>query len=114
MTQSVKLRGKIEQIETTGTKLTYRVKRLAEEYKNEAISITIAGHSLGAAIATLNAVDIDVGKEWGIDTTKSEYLKSPGNLENWHNLEAYLHRVAGTQGTKGGYIFFFIGKRNLY
>ncbi|XP_058198553.1 phospholipase A1-II 1-like [Rhododendron vialii] len=125
------------------------IKRLVELYKNEDISITVVGHSLGAAMATLNAVDIvasglniyrgrpnkaipvfdglndlrvlrirnahdivpdypfigypEVGEELNIDTTKSKYLKGFWNLLSWHNLEAYLHGVAGTQGSKGGF-----------
>ncbi|CAN6353515.1 unnamed protein product [Urochloa humidicola] len=143
------------------------VRRLMELYKDEEISITITGHSLGAALAILNAVDItsnglnaaaassqppclvtaivfacphvgdrffkadfhsfpnlralhvknagdvvpvvpplvyvDVAVRLPINTGRSPYLRWPGTAQTLHNLECYLHGVAGEQGRAGGF-----------
>ncbi|KAH8487523.1 hypothetical protein H0E87_026191 [Populus deltoides] len=141
------------------------VRRLVDMYarNGEEVSITVAGHSLGAALATLNGVDMvangfnkpsgsdigfpvtvfayasprvgdqgfqdvfnglttdlhvlriknskdniprlppvfllgyqDVGEKLEIDSIKSPYLKDP--KAEPHNLELYLHTIAGYQG----------------
>ncbi|XP_022720413.1 phospholipase A1-IIgamma-like [Durio zibethinus] len=149
------------------------VRKLVDLYKHEEISITVTGHSLGGAVATLNAVDIvangynkpttepnkailvtafvfacprvgdsgfkkvlsglknlhilrikndidivpslpfplplleytHVGEELLIDIRKSPYIKSNLDLSKKltiaHELEPYLHGVAGTKGAKG-------------
>ncbi|KAF9667437.1 hypothetical protein SADUNF_Sadunf15G0023000 [Salix dunnii] len=138
------------------------LRRLVDKYalNGEEVSITVAGYSLGAALATLNGMDIvangvnkptgsdigcpvtvfayasprvgdqgfqdvfsgltndlhvlrirnsndrvplvpisgyqDVGEELEIDSSKSPYLKDP--KAEPHDLELYLHAIAGYQG----------------
>ncbi|KAF4374758.1 hypothetical protein F8388_020279 [Cannabis sativa] len=146
------------------------VRELVDQYKDEEVSITFTGHSMGAAVATLAATDVTynsynkptgrpdkafpvtaivfasphlgnngfkatfsnlnnlhvlrvrnkrdpvpdlpvpipivldyvhVGQELVIDTLLSPYLKEAERTV--HELEVYLHGVAGTQGSSGGF-----------
>ncbi|RLN01208.1 phospholipase A1-II 6-like [Panicum miliaceum] len=107
------------------------VRSLVAKYKDEVLSITVTGHvrvrqparrrlRIQEAVPqhpelrllrVRNARDIvpkypavfyhDVGADLAIDTGASPYLRSPGNERTWHNLEVYLHGVAGTRG--GGF-----------
>ncbi|RWR96360.1 phospholipase A1-IIgamma [Cinnamomum micranthum f. kanehirae] len=153
--------GFLSLYKTARDQVLTEVSRLVEEYKNEEMSITVTGHSLGAALATLNAADIashslnkpkdlpnkscpvtaivsgspkvgdhifkmaftslqdlhllrtrnkddpvptlpigvlyaEMGEELLIDASKSPYLKNAS--QNAHNLQVYLHGIAGTQG----------------
>ncbi|PIA26564.1 hypothetical protein AQUCO_09100028v1 [Aquilegia coerulea] len=153
------------------------VKRLAEMYKNEEISVTVCGHSLGAALCTMNAADIrannivgpnvpvttfpyasprvgddtwkkcldamgvatnsdilqnvdaapgqpilrvlrivnkldvvprsppaigftHVGQRFFIDNSQSPFLQAPFSVAGAHDMESYLHGIAGTKGNQ--------------
>ncbi|PIA55300.1 hypothetical protein AQUCO_00800193v1 [Aquilegia coerulea] len=155
------------------------VKRLAEMYNKEEVSVTICGHSMGASLAAMNAADIrannivrpnipvtsfpyacprtgddtwkqcldamgvatnvdimdnfhaapasqpilrilrivnkldlvpkvppaiicytHVGQRFYIDSSQSPCLQAPFSIAGAHDLEAYLHGIAGTNGTQ--------------
>ncbi|PIA59295.1 hypothetical protein AQUCO_00400293v1 [Aquilegia coerulea] len=160
------------------TQVNEEVKRLAEMYKKEEISVTVCGHSLGAALATMNAADIrannivgpnvpvtsfpyasprvgnntwkecidamgvatnsdimqdydvhakqagqpilrilrivnkldvvprsppaigftHVGQRFFIDNSQSPFLQAPFSVAGAHDMESYLHGIAGTKG----------------
>ncbi|KAA8526276.1 hypothetical protein F0562_008521 [Nyssa sinensis] len=110
------------------TQLLTEIKKLVNQYKDEKLSITFTGHSLGASLSILSAFDIvaneisDIpvtafvfgcpqvgpllgyvssGTELVIDTRKSASLKDSTNPSDWHNLQGMLHIVAGWNGADG-------------
>ncbi|KAK6134380.1 hypothetical protein DH2020_031869 [Rehmannia glutinosa] len=117
---------------STFTKLSARmqllkkIQELRDEYKNESLSITLTGHSLGACLAILSAFDLvenganDIpvsaivfgspqrvtGVQKYRNRTRDRQQKIPESegLEessDWHNLQAMLHVVAGWNGPDG-------------
>ncbi|KAK6134855.1 hypothetical protein DH2020_031396 [Rehmannia glutinosa] len=100
------------------TSVLSEVQKQVEKHKDEEISITVAGHSLGAALATLNAADIGALRSMndlhilnvynfpdiiphlpplfdytgvGVALTVDSTMSpflKPGDVSTWHNLEA--------------------------
>nr|GMD93170.1 phospholipase A1-II 1-like [Ipomoea batatas] len=58
------------------------VAKLLEQYKNEEVSITVTGHSLGASLATLNAVDLAANPLNNTDVLVTAFLFASPKVGN--------------------------------
>ncbi|XP_019169456.1 PREDICTED: phospholipase A1-II 4-like [Ipomoea nil] len=69
------------------------VRRLVEQYKDEEMSITLAGHSLGSSLATLNAVDLvtnPINKDSPIPVTAFLFASPKVGERNFKNAVSKL------------------------
>nr|GMD04218.1 phospholipase A1-IIgamma-like [Ipomoea batatas] len=58
------------------------ISRLVDHYKTEEINITIAGHSMGASVGTLNAIDIVINR---FNKVVAEKPSCPDHLSTIHD-----------------------------
>lgn len=77
------------------------IARLIELYKDEEISITVAGHSLGSSLATLNAVDLAANPITKHDILVTAFLYASPKVgdENFKNAFANQENLRGLRIT---------------
>ncbi|KAF9609479.1 hypothetical protein IFM89_016478 [Coptis chinensis] len=105
---------------STDPKSKFNKTSARDQYKKEQnnMSITVCGHSLGAALSIINSTDIVAKKvvSPNIPVTAFPYACpkhgdcvfkqfSEGGLATAHAMESYLHAIAGTRGSRGGFRF---------